>query len=315
MFDELSNDEWDKVAALVADPDERGHRRGRPRAQPRTIVNAVLWVLTTGETWSRLPSRYPTVPTCRRRFLDWQANGVLIEIVKVLAEGGRSFAYLPTPAVAEEPAPRPAPPTHDCDRLRGVFWQNPESWNGAELPAFRPLIDATRDLIDEPSREVPRRLPEARDVARAHAGVADRQRVAAPLSPPADGACTTVPGARGYTIYGIARAVSDGAYRGWAEIVREGRRVERSGLIGPRFDQADDARRYAVEWAQQWIASQVGETVPVTASESEMSDVKPMPTRAALPAGLVARIVRDGRCITPPPESEHVEPRFAHARG
>ncbi len=68
FFDELSNDEWARVAALVGESEVREHRRGRPRAHPRTVVNAVLWILTTGETWSKLPSHYPTVPTCRRRF-------------------------------------------------------------------------------------------------------------------------------------------------------------------------------------------------------------------------------------------------------
>jgi hypothetical protein len=45
-------------------------------------------------------------------------------------------------------------------------------------------------------------------------------------------------------------------FRGWAEIVKDGSRVERSGLIGPRFASAEEARTYALEWAGRWIAAQ-----------------------------------------------------------
>ncbi|MDR5817186.1 MULTISPECIES: transposase [unclassified Caballeronia] len=250
FFNELSNDEWAMVSALIGESEVREHRRGRPRAHPRTIVNAVLWILTTGETWSKLPSHYPTVPTCRRRFVDWQMNGTLIEIVKVLANAGRSFAYVPRQPVAET-APRPVPPSYDCDRLRGVFWQNPESWQ-------------SRDVLP-PGRgaAVPRRLPEARDVAQASASpvIVPRVRAPRPARPyetpaPFEPACAPVGDPRGYSIYPIARDVSGGMYRGWAEIVKDGRRVERSGLIGPRFKSMEEARSYALEWARRWIAAQ-----------------------------------------------------------
>ena len=250
FFSELSNEEWVLVSALIGESEVREHRRGRPRAHPRTIVNAVLWILTTGETWSRLPSHYPTVPTCRRRFVEWQMNGTLIEIVKVLANAGRSFAYVPRQPVVE-PAPRPAAPTYDCDRLRGVFWQNPDSWQSPEALPFNRAAS------------VPRRLPEARDVAQASVPVAasKRVRVPRPVRPfetpsPFESSCSPVSDARGYNIYPIARPVSGAMFRGWAEIVKDGCRVERSGLIGPRFAAADDARTYALEWAKRWIAAQ-----------------------------------------------------------
>lgn len=250
FFSELSNEEWVLVSELIGESEVREHRRGRPRAHPRTIVNAVLWILTTGETWSRLPSHYPTVPTCRRRFVEWQMNGTLIEIVKVLANAGRSFAYVPRQPVVEVP-PRPVAPTYDCDRLRGVFWQNPESWQAPEALPFNRVGNA------------PRRLPEARDVAQAIAPgpIPTRARLPRVVRPfetplPFEPAGAPVADARGYSIYPIARPVSGGMFRGWAEIVKDGCRVERSGLIGPRFPSADEARTYAIEWAGRWIAAQ-----------------------------------------------------------
>jgi transposase len=250
FFSELSNEEWVLVSGLIGESEVREHRRGRPRAHPRTIVNAVLWILTTGETWSRLPSHYPTVPTCRRRFVDWQMNGTLIEIVKVLANAGRSFAYVPRQPVVEAP-PRPVAPAYDCDRLRGVFWQNPESWQSPEALPFSRVASA------------PRRLPEARDVAQSNAPVPVQARARLPRATrlyeaplPFEPASAPVTDARGYSIYPIARTVSGGMFRGWAEIVKDGSRVERSGLIGPRFASAEEARTYALEWAGRWIAAQ-----------------------------------------------------------
>jgi transposase len=247
FFSELSNEEWAMVSGLIGESEVREHRRGRPKAHPRTVVNAVLWILTTGETWSKLPSHYPTVPTCRRRFVEWQMNGTLIEIVKVLAGAGRSFAYVPRQRTVEA-APRPTPVAYECDRLRGVFWQNPESWRSPDALPFNSVA-------------APRRLPEARDVAQANATVQARVRMPRPIrldeAPlPFEPSITPVTDVRGYSIYPIARSVSDGMYRGWAEIVKDGQRVERSGLIGPRYMNQDDARTYALEWARRWIAAQ-----------------------------------------------------------
>jgi transposase len=282
-FDELSNEEWMLVAPLVAEGEIREHRRGRPRAHPRTIVNAVLWILTTGETWSKLPSQYPTVPTCRRRFNDWQMDGTLIEMVTRLASRGRSFAIVPSTPV--ETPQRQAQAAYECDRLRGVFWQNPESWgatgrNGA-------------NTVDALFSAMPRRLPEAHDVARANApaplsasraamvmtasrgvhgqasGLALRSFDSLPMA--FEPECTPVHDGHGYSIYAIARPVAGAMFRGWAEIVKDGRRVERSGLIGPRYASQEEAAGYALEWSRRWIAAQSTRlTLPVHPAHSRL---------------------------------------------
>ena len=267
FFDELSNEEWALVAVLVTEGEVREHRRGRPRAHPRTIVNAVLWILTTGETWSKLPSHYPTVPTCRRRFNDWQMNGTLIEMVTRLAARGRSFAIVPS-APTEAP-PRPAQATYECDRLRGVFWQNPESWGGPD--------GNSANAVDALFAAVPRRIAEAHDVARANAPTplspgraalttasrslqrepsGARPHSSDPLPMAFEPDCAPVHDGHGYAIYAIARPVAGSMFRGWAEIVKDGRRVERSGLIGPRYENPREAADYALEWSRRWIAAQ-----------------------------------------------------------
>jgi hypothetical protein len=63
---------------------------------------------------------------------------------------------------------------------------------------------------------------------------------------------------RGYVIYVVAELVATSMYRAWAEIMRDGRRIERSGLIGPRFEDDEAARRFALEWATEWIDRECG---------------------------------------------------------
>jgi hypothetical protein len=64
---------------------------------------------------------------------------------------------------------------------------------------------------------------------------------------------TQIDDSRGYVIYVAAEQVPNAMYRAWAEIMKDGKRVERSGLVGPRFAQAEAAEQYALEWARQWI--------------------------------------------------------------
>jgi putative transposase len=124
VFDDLKDYEWALVETLFSDEPKRSERRGRPRVEARAVVNAVLWVLSTGEGWSKLPGRYPSPPTCRRRFDEWQSDGTLTELVKLLSCSGRQVSLRGRAGTTV--AKPPAPPSRD--RLRGAFWTNPESW-------------------------------------------------------------------------------------------------------------------------------------------------------------------------------------------
>jgi transposase len=406
FFDELSNDEWARLSALVSDePAVRLNRRGRPRAEPRIVANAVLWILTTGEPWSKLPGRYPSGPTCRRRFEEWQANGTLIEMVRLLSETGRAFAYIPepTPPTVAKPAPEvEQQPKPRDDTVRGVYWKSPESWQASSAATgvtngWRPLgamADITRQLAGavDPQTLSEDTVPPAhaaatgaaasgaaasgavasgaaasssladgvaREAKPAYAAHAHPQhpmldtrverdaRYVAAYEGESDGASSgepqfdgsrfndhlngvrpfdgqpgayaidtraddrsfdghedpyaqayaghaqhdagsdddwghsrqhdlanyhaplwmnlAMPGGaqfddeRGYVIYVVAERVGSSMYRAWAEIMRDGRRIERSGLIGPRFEDDEAARRFALEWATDWIDRECGE--------------------------------------------------------
>ncbi|CAG4920735.1 transposase [Paraburkholderia saeva] len=271
FFDELSNDEWALLSALVSDePAVRLNRRGRPRAEPRIVTNAVLWILTTGEPWSKLPGRYPSGPTCRRRFEEWQLNGTLAGMVQLLSQTGRRFAYIPEPSTPAEPQraaqPVATPAARDDEGVRGVFWKSPESWQAPhdDAEAWRPVdpfAEITRQLSGSPDDDAQARVSVAGHAHAAHhpdgaahhatAHQDDGSRSAMRMGLSSHG--TQFSDRRGYVIDVIAQPVPGDMYRAWAEIMKDGRRVERSGLVGPRFETPEAAEQYALDWAQQWI--------------------------------------------------------------
>ena len=252
-FDELNNDEWAVLAALVADERERQNRRGRPRAETRTVANAVLWIMTTGQAWSRLPARYPSVPTCRHRFEEWLVAGTLAQMINVLSDFGRTFACIPqAPMTRVEWSEAASVP----DRLHGVVWKGPESWR---TPAALTNACDPNDAISAMTRQL-------------LSGPADRILLSSPASARANvdtrgqpdlhhGALWTnrawsdalVQAYRGHTIHASAQPVQQLMYRACVQIVKDSQRIERSGLIGPRFADTKAAQQYALAWARQWI--------------------------------------------------------------
>jgi transposase len=80
-FEQLTDDEWGGVSYLLKRDDRR--RFGRPRRDPRDLLNAILWVLTQGERWHHIPLSMPPAQTCYIKYLQWKRDGTL---EKVFAE-------------------------------------------------------------------------------------------------------------------------------------------------------------------------------------------------------------------------------------
>lgn len=47
---------------------------GRPRIDDRQAFNAILWKLRTGGTWCRLPTKFGSSSSARRRLALWMKN-------------------------------------------------------------------------------------------------------------------------------------------------------------------------------------------------------------------------------------------------
>ena len=82
---DLTDEQWDVLQPLIVEPPRRADGRGRPRRDPREVLNGILWILRTGAQWADLPDRYPPYQTCHRRFQQWVRNGTLDRILQALA--------------------------------------------------------------------------------------------------------------------------------------------------------------------------------------------------------------------------------------
>ena len=77
QFQEITNKQWDMVEPHLPSP----ARTGRPRADDRTMINAIIFVLITGCRWIDLPARYGSKSSAHRRFQDLQQKGIWMKIL------------------------------------------------------------------------------------------------------------------------------------------------------------------------------------------------------------------------------------------
>ena len=78
---ELSEAQWERLRPLL--PPQRPET-GRPAKDHRSVVNAILWRLTTGVPWRDLPERYGAWQTVYSRFRRWQRAGVWERVLAAL---------------------------------------------------------------------------------------------------------------------------------------------------------------------------------------------------------------------------------------
>jgi transposase len=82
---ELTDVQWELLRPLVEPAAVK--RRGRPWRDTRQVLEGVLWILRTGAQWAELPGgKFPPYQTCHRRFQQWVREGVLVKLLRQLAE-------------------------------------------------------------------------------------------------------------------------------------------------------------------------------------------------------------------------------------
>jgi transposase len=83
---DLTDAQWEFIAALLPKYRRRKDGKGRPRKDLREVLHGVLWILRTGAQWADMPARYPPYQTCHRYFQEWCRDGTLERILHALAE-------------------------------------------------------------------------------------------------------------------------------------------------------------------------------------------------------------------------------------
>ena len=85
----VSDQLWQRLAPLLADPERRFRYPGRCRYPARACLEGIVYVLVTDTPWLQVPFRelgLPSGETCRRRLEEWQRRGLLERVLVVLRE-------------------------------------------------------------------------------------------------------------------------------------------------------------------------------------------------------------------------------------
>ena len=96
---DMTDAEWRLIERLLP----RAHRRGRPRRTDlRSVVEAVLYILSTGCQWRALPQEFPPYSTVQGYFYAWRDTGRWQRIVSVLVWRARKkLGRTPKPTAAD----------------------------------------------------------------------------------------------------------------------------------------------------------------------------------------------------------------------
>jgi transposase len=86
-FNGMSDELWGFIEPLL--PPHA--REGKPRADDRQTIDAILYVLKTGVPWNDLPEKYGDDVTAWRRLRDWEELGVWKRIMDALVARGYSM--------------------------------------------------------------------------------------------------------------------------------------------------------------------------------------------------------------------------------
>lgn len=80
-YQPMTDAAWELLQAFFQEPAKRG--RGKPHANWRHVVNAILFVLASGQKWDQVPVQGPfaTKSVSHRWFKIWSESGLLEEIL------------------------------------------------------------------------------------------------------------------------------------------------------------------------------------------------------------------------------------------
>jgi transposase len=82
----LTDAQWSFIEPLLPKAEPREDGKGRPRRDPRQVLDGILWILKTGAQWSELPRPYPPYQTCHRWFQQWSEDGTIERVLEALAK-------------------------------------------------------------------------------------------------------------------------------------------------------------------------------------------------------------------------------------
>ncbi len=119
---EVPDELWERIEPVIVEVDPP-KVRGRKRADPRQMLDGIIFRMRSGCQWNRLPKELGDDSTIHRTLQRWVELGVLRRVWAVLVEG--------------------------CQELDGVRWE----WQAADAAMGKARLGGRR-LVPTPRTEV-----------------------------------------------------------------------------------------------------------------------------------------------------------------
>ena len=141
---DLTDDEWAHIAPLIPPAKSGGNKRS---VDVREVMNAIMYILSTGCQWRAIPKDLPPRSTVHNYFIWWQCDGVLDRIHDALATARSGIAsgvrrrrstYSPRNPGSRFPLGAARAPRIRLRSIRCTDIQGPAG-NHANGPAQRPI--------------------------------------------------------------------------------------------------------------------------------------------------------------------------------
>ena len=87
FYHEVTDKQWEIIKAQLPKP----KTTGRPALNPRTVFNAILWILSSGAKWRYLPKEYGNWNSIYHKFRQWCELGIFEKILKALTDSKYSL--------------------------------------------------------------------------------------------------------------------------------------------------------------------------------------------------------------------------------
>jgi transposase len=110
----LSAEDWAFFAPFLVDARSRV---GRPAANHRRVLEAILWVTTTGSPWRELPDEFGNWNSVFRQYSRWTKSGRWEAMMAALADPDDARAPAPQPSSVMAP---PVASRHPQDYLATI---------------------------------------------------------------------------------------------------------------------------------------------------------------------------------------------------
>ena len=72
----LDDNDWERIKEVFS-AHAIGPNGGRPQANNRRVLEALIWFARAGCPWASMPKNFPSWSPCRRRLNEWAEQGIL----------------------------------------------------------------------------------------------------------------------------------------------------------------------------------------------------------------------------------------------